>query len=143
VIAKYVNGAAPTAPTKEYIYSGSALLATIAGSTTTYHQAEHLSVRVTTDTSGNVLALQGHYPFGESWYQGSGGTKWQFTSYERDAESGNDYAMARYHINRLGRFSSPDLIAGTPGRVGHSEALTPLGCRNPLVFKGAGFDFPS
>ena len=23
-------------------------------------------------------------------------TKWQFTSYERDAESGNDYAVARY-----------------------------------------------
>jgi len=39
--------------------------------------------------------------------------KWQFTSYERDAESGNDYAMARYHVNRLGRFNSPDLIAGS------------------------------
>ena len=80
MIAKYVNGAAPTAPTKEHIYSGGALLATIAGSTTTYHHADQLSVRVTTDTSGNVLAQQGHYPFGESWYQGSGGTKWQFTS---------------------------------------------------------------
>jgi len=113
VVAEYVNGAAPAAPTREYIYSGSALVATIAGSTTTYHHADHLSVRLTTDTSGNALAQQGHYPFGESWYQGSGGTKWQFTSYERDTESGNDYAMFRYHVNRLGRFSSPDPIAGS------------------------------
>ncbi len=40
-------------------------------------------------------------------------TKWQFTSYERDAESGNDYATARYHINRIGRFASPDPLAGS------------------------------
>jgi len=39
-------------------------------------------------------------------------TKWQFTSYERDAESGNDYAMMRSYVNRLARFSSPDLLAG-------------------------------
>ncbi|MGB0033849.1 MAG: hypothetical protein WBP79_00045, partial [Candidatus Acidiferrales bacterium] len=31
VIAEYVNGAAPAAPTREYIYAGSQLLATIAG----------------------------------------------------------------------------------------------------------------
>jgi RHS repeat-associated protein len=45
-------------------------------------------------------------------------TKFQFTTYERDSESGNDYAMARYDINRLGRFASPDplsrTIAGCP-----------------------------
>ncbi len=38
--------------------------------------------------------------------------QWQFTSYERDTESNNDYAMARSHINRFGRFSSPDPLAG-------------------------------
>ena len=111
VIAEYVNSSLG----KEYIYSGSGLLATIESGTTKYHHGDHLSVRVTTDTSGNVVAQQAHYPFGESWYQGSGGTKWQFTSYERDAESGNDYAVFRYHINRLGRFSSPDPIADAIG----------------------------
>ncbi len=109
VIAEYANGAL----SKEYIYSGSALLATIAGSTTTYHHPDHLSVRLTTDTSGGVLGQQGHYPYGESWYAASTTTKWQFTSYERDLESGNDYAIARYHVNRLGRFSAPDLLAGS------------------------------
>jgi RHS repeat-associated protein len=66
-----------------------------------------------TDSSGTKIGEQGHFPFGESWYASSTTTKWQFTSYERDSESGNDYAMARYHVNRLGRFSSPDLLAGS------------------------------
>jgi len=35
-----------------------------------------------------------------------------FTSYERDA-SGNDYAVFRSHMNRTGRFTSPDPIAGS------------------------------
>ena len=80
---------------------------------TKYHMSDHLSPRITTDTSGAVIGQQGHYRFGESWYAASTTTKFQFTSYERGAESGNDYAMARYHINRLGRFNSPDPIAGS------------------------------
>jgi RHS repeat-associated protein len=35
-----------------------------------------------------------------------------FTSYERDSESGNDYARARNYVSRLGRLSSPDLLGG-------------------------------
>ena len=42
-------------------------------------------------------------------------TKWQFTSYERDGESGNDYAIFRFHLSRLGRFSSPDPFSGSTG----------------------------
>ena len=113
VIAEYQNGAAPSSPTKEYIYSGGALLATVTSSGKTYHHQDHLSVRMSTDTNGNDIADQGHFPYGESWYMGSSGTKWQFTSYERDAESGNDYAQARSYVNRLGRFSSPDPIFGS------------------------------
>jgi RHS repeat-associated protein len=111
VIAEYANGSL----SKEYVYSGAQLLATIAGSTTTYHHADHLSVRLSTNASGTKIGDQGHFPFGETWYLKNTTTKWQFTSYERDAESGNDYAMARYDINRVGRFSSPDLLAGSAG----------------------------
>ncbi len=113
VIAEYDNGAAPGSPSREYIYSGLRLAATIDGSGTKYNHIDHLSARVTTDANGNVLAQQGHYPYGESWYAVNTTTKWQFTSYERDSESGNDYAMARYNVNRLGRFSSPDPVAGS------------------------------
>jgi RHS repeat-associated protein len=38
-----------------------------------------------------------------------------FTSYNRDSETGFDYAMARYYGDRHGRFMSPD-----PGHVGAS-----------------------
>ncbi len=113
VLAEYVNGAAPAAPTREYIYSGSALLAKIEGGTTQYFHQDHLSNRVVTDSTGAVVEQKGHYPFGEAWYEGATPNKLKFTSYERDSESGNDYAMMRYHVNRLGRFSSPDPLGGS------------------------------
>jgi RHS repeat-associated protein len=113
VIAEYVNGAAVGSPTREYIYAGTKLLATISSSATYYHHGDHLSPRLTTDSTGSKAGEQGHFPFGESWYASSTTTKYQFTSYERDNESGNDYAMARYYVNRLGRYISPDLVAGS------------------------------
>ena len=113
VIAEYVNGAAPTSPTREYVYSGSALLAKIESGATQYYHPDHLSARLMTDSSGTKIGEQGHFPFGESWYLTNTTTKWQFTSYERDAESGNDYARARFDANRLGRLTSPDPIGGT------------------------------
>lgn len=112
VIAEYDNGAAVGSPTREYIYSGSQLIATHEGGSLKFQMSDHLSARVITDASGTVVGQQGHYPYGESWYSASG-TKWRFTSYERDAESGNDYAIFRVHIPRLGRFDRPDPIAGS------------------------------
>ncbi len=106
------NGAALGSPTREYIYTGSQLTAKIEAGATTYFHADHLSARLVTDSTGTVTGQQGHFPYGESWY-GSSVTKWKFTTYERDTESGNDYAMFRTHVNRLGRFSSPDPLAGS------------------------------
>ncbi|MGH9789206.1 MAG: hypothetical protein ACRD4U_10950 [Candidatus Acidiferrales bacterium] len=85
VIAEYVNGAAVGSPTREYIYSGSALVATHEGAALKFHYRDHLSTRVTSDSAGANRTEQGHYPFGESWYNSSG-AKVLFTSYERDAE---------------------------------------------------------
>jgi YD repeat-containing protein len=65
VIAEYVNGALST----EYVHSGSQLLATIEGGTIKYHHADHLSVRLSTDATANVIRRFGHYPFGETWYE--------------------------------------------------------------------------
>ncbi len=112
VAAEYDNGAAPTAPSREYIYARPALLARIDSSGTKYYHQDHLSNRLVTDSSGNTSEQLGHFPFGESWYNGSN-DKLLFTSYERDSESGNDYAQARYYISRLGRFASPDYLAGS------------------------------
>jgi RHS repeat-associated protein len=123
VIAEYDNGAAVSSPTREHIYSGSQLLATLTNTgtavTTTYHHPDQLSVRLDTDgtagspTYGQAIGQQGHYPFGESWYDTGSTTKFKFTTYERDPETGNDFAMARFNSNRLGRFTSPDPLAGS------------------------------
>lgn len=112
VIAEYVNGAAVNSPTREYMYSGSQLLATLEAGTAKYHHADHLSVRATTDAAGTKIGEQAHYPFGEAWFSASTTAKQRFTTYERDTESGNDYAIFRYHVNRLGRFNRPDPLAG-------------------------------
>jgi RHS repeat-associated protein len=114
VIAEYDNGAG--SPSREYVYSGAALLAKIDSSGTQYYHQDHLSNRMITDSNGNTVAQQGHFPYGEQWYPvppASPATKWEFTTYERDSESGNDYAQARYNVSRLGRFSSPDPVAGS------------------------------
>jgi RHS repeat-associated protein len=112
VIAEYDNGAAPASPSREYIYSASKLLAKIDSTGTKYYHEDHLSNRLVTDSSGNALEQLGHYPFGESWYNASN-DKLLFASYERDAESGNDYAMMRSYVNRLGRYSSSDPLNGS------------------------------
>lgn len=114
VIAEYDNSAAPSAPSREYIY-GTALLAKIEGGSTLYYHRDHLSNRVLTDASGNSVSQSGHFPFGESWYGTGTSTKWTFTTYERDGESGNDYALGRHYVNRLARFSSPDSLSGSSG----------------------------
>jgi RHS repeat-associated protein len=121
VIAEYASGAAPTSPTSEYIYSGSQLIATLAGSATNYQHSDHLSARVVTDSNGSSVRSFGHYPFGETWYETGTPSKWKFTSYERDSESLNDYAIARTYVNRLARFSSPDPIGGS---VSNPQSLT-------------------
>jgi RHS repeat-associated protein len=112
VIAEYDNGAAPSAPSREYIYSGAGLLAKFESGVTTYFNNDYLSARLLTDSSGNVIGQRGNYPFGETWYETGTTTKWKFATYERDAESTNDYALARSFVYRFGRFSSPDPLSG-------------------------------
>jgi RHS repeat-associated protein len=120
VIAEYASGAAPTSPTVEHIYGGDLRLATIASGVMKYHYADHLSVRVDTDSSGNVVRNYGSYPFGETWYETGPADKWKFTSYENDSESGLNYAMSRFQSPRLGRFMGLDPL---PGHLRNPQSL--------------------
>jgi RHS repeat-associated protein len=136
VVAEYDNGAAPTAPSREYIYNGAGgsttgLLAMISGSATTYYHQDHLSARLTTNGTGGIVTQEGHFPFGEQWYQSGSGNKWAFTSYQRDSESGLDYALARYYDSRTGTFCSADPLAGWPGDP-QSWNRYPYGRNNPI-----------
>ncbi len=136
VIAEYDNGAAVGSPSREYIYSGGNLIAKISGSTTTYYHQDHLSNRLVTNASGTAIEQLGHLPFGERWYDSSN-EKWRFTSYERDSESTNDYALARYYVNRLGRFSGVDPLSGNigdPQSLNHYAYVTndPINAIDPM-----------
>ncbi|HKW75803.1 MAG TPA: RHS repeat-associated core domain-containing protein, partial [Terriglobales bacterium] len=108
VIAEYANGATAASPTTEYIYAHGKRVATIAAGATTYHYWDHTSIRSSANSTGDVVRTYGHYPFGETWYETGTVDKWKFTTYERDTESGLDYAMARFHSSRMGRFMSLD-----------------------------------
>ncbi|MGB6874554.1 MAG: RHS repeat-associated core domain-containing protein [Candidatus Acidiferrales bacterium] len=103
-----------SSPSREFIHGNGQLLAEVGGGATTYFQSDHLSVRMTTDSSGNVTGQQGHYPFGESWYSSNGSSEWTFASYQHDSETGLQYALARYYDTRTGGFCSADPVEGNP-----------------------------
>ena len=95
---------------------------------TRYLTQDHLgSTRVVTDAQGNAHSNGGakgarhdYLPFGEELYAGTGermtgqgysvadNIRQKFTGYERDAETGLDFAQARYYASKQGRFTSPD-----------------------------------
>ncbi|HEY0172370.1 MAG TPA: RHS repeat-associated core domain-containing protein [Pyrinomonadaceae bacterium] len=94
---------------------------------THYLTQDHLgSTRVVTDAQGNAHtdavagasgARHDYFPFGEeieapragvNGYSAADNTHRRFTGYERDPESGLDYAQARYYSSAMGRFTSPD-----------------------------------
>ncbi len=131
VLAEYDNGAAPSTPSREYVYGASGLLAMFSGGATTYYHQDHLGVRLTTDANGNVASQQGTFPFGESWYQSGAGDKTVFTSYDRDSESGLDYALARYYDSSTGTFCSADPLDGSPGDP-QSWNRYPYGRNDPI-----------
>ncbi len=92
----------------DYIYSGSRMIARVAGLMTRYLLSDRLSTRLMLDTAGNVVGRQGHLPFGEDFGESGTQEKHHFTSYERDAESGLDYAVNRYYGHSSAKFVSTD-----------------------------------
>lgn len=94
------------------------------------------STRVVTNGTGQVVARHDYLPFGDDIY-GLGGrtsaqgfsqpdaTRPRFTGYENDAESGLDFAEARYYHHSLGRFTSVDplnIILGRQAGGGSQKA---------------------
>lgn len=45
---------------------------------------------------------------------------YKFTGYERDSETGLDYAFARFYNSRIGRFMSADPLSG---EIGNPQSL--------------------
>jgi RHS repeat-associated protein len=92
----------------DYVYSGSRMIAKIASGSAQYFLSDRLSTRLALDSNGNVSGRQGHLPFGELFGESGTQEKHHFTSYERDGESGVDYAINRGYSANVGRFRSAD-----------------------------------
>jgi RHS repeat-associated protein len=92
----------------DYVYAGGKMIAKVASGSTQYFVSDRLSVRMTVDSSGNVIGSQAHLPYGEDFAESGAQEKHHFTSYERDGETGLDYAINRGYSPGVGRFLSAD-----------------------------------
>lgn len=113
--------------TTVYVYSaGGKLLAEYStqqgGNSTSYLTTDNLgSPRVITNAAGAIASRRDFMPFGEELLAGTANraatdkfsngidnVRKRFTGYEKDAETGLDFAEARYYDNRYGRFTAVD-----------------------------------
>ncbi|MGH9960398.1 MAG: RHS repeat-associated core domain-containing protein, partial [Pyrinomonadaceae bacterium] len=77
-----------------------------------YYVADRLSTRMVLDSSGIVKGTQEHRAFGEEAFSSGELEKHRFTNYDRDSESGTDYAVNRQYSQGSGRFLQPDIFTG-------------------------------
>ncbi|MEK6301162.1 MAG: RHS repeat-associated core domain-containing protein [Acidobacteriota bacterium] len=137
VIAEHNGGTG--AVVTDYVYSGSRMIANVSGGSTQYFLSDRLSQRMSLSSSGSVLGRQSHLPFGEDFAESGTQEKHHFTGYERDSESGSDYAVNRQYAQGVGRFSRPDPFRGSSG-VGNPQSLNryvyvendPMNATDPL-----------
>ena len=105
--------------------------------------------RMVVDKTGSLAGVSRHdyLPFGEELLAGTGGrattqgygaadnVRQKFTKYERDGETGLDYAQARYYASAQGRFSSVDPLL-TSGKAEQPQSWNRYSytINNPLKF---------
>ena len=133
LVAEYpANGAAST-PQIEYGYRGGELLIEGGCDVVRWRVTDHLgSTRMSVGTAGTLASVKrsDYLPFGEELGAGIRSTTYgyaadcwrqKFTGYERDAETGLDYAQARMYANSQGRFTSPDPLLAS-GRASNPQS---------------------
>jgi RHS repeat-associated protein len=99
----------------EYVFFNGQRIAQRAasGSVHYYYTDQVGSTTVLTDGSGNPCYQATFTPYGQEFAtQDTCTQNYKFTGYERDAETGLDYAFARYYDSRLGCFLSADPLGG-------------------------------
>ncbi len=88
------------------------------------------SPRVITNSFGEIKARRDFLPFGDEIYAGIGSrntnqkysstaddVRKKFATYQRDIETGLDFAQSRYYSPMQGRFTSPDEFKGGPDEL--------------------------
>jgi RHS repeat-associated protein len=138
LLAEYPQQGAAATPTKEYGYRGGQLLVVFdsteaaADDKLKWLVTDHLgSTRMLVNRSGSLAGIKrrDYLPFGEelaatighraasgSGYQVDDKPRMKFGAYERDSETGLDFAEARYCGSVQGRFTSVDPFLGSARR---------------------------
>jgi RHS repeat-associated protein len=128
---------------KSYIYAGSRLLSTQIWNgtveTTEFHHPDRLGTKLVTNNAANTFYEQSTLPFGTSLdaeFINTPTTNQKFTSYERSAGTGLDYAVNRSYSSGQGRFTTVDPIgAGAADIVNpQSNNLYAYVENNPIDF---------
>jgi RHS repeat-associated protein len=110
-----------------YVYWGGRLLSTLTpeggGETVRYHHPDRLGTRLVTDETGTVVAEQVTLPFGTALdAESTGETSRRFTSYDRSAATGLDYAVNRYYDPHQGRFTQVDPLELAVITIGNPQS---------------------
>jgi RHS repeat-associated protein len=101
--------------TNEYVFFAGRRIAQDASSGVYFYYADQTgSTTVMTNASGTPCYQATFTPYGEEHATQTTcqQNNYKFTGFERDAETGLDYAFARYYDSRLGRFLSADPFGG-------------------------------
>jgi RHS repeat-associated protein len=106
-----------------------------------YYLKDHLgSIRMTVNSSGDVVGYDDYYPFDKIMpYRSSvasADNRYRFTSKERDFETNYDYFGARYYDSKIGRWLQVDPMKDIyPGWSPYNYCLN-----NPHIFIDANGD---
>jgi RHS repeat-associated protein len=117
-IAEYTeaNSSGAVQWSKSHVYLGARLLATLqpngnGGEFTQYHHPDRLGTRLITNAQDTSVQEQATLPFGTALdAESTGSTNRRFTSYDRSASTGLDYAVNRHYDSQQGRFIQVDPI---------------------------------
>ncbi len=130
IVAEYTETGSDTSPdySKSYIYAGSRLLmtATMVNATTEtkeFHHPNRLGTELVTDGGAGTSYRQTTLPFGTALAAESTGNSNQvFTSYDRSAATGLDYAVNRTYSQGQSRFTQVDPIGMASASMGNPQS---------------------
>ena len=123
------NGTGVIAWTKSYVYLGARLLATLTpngsgGESTQYHHPDRLGTRLITNAGDTNYFEQASLPYGTALdAESSGATNRRFTSYDRSASTGLDYAINRHYDAQQGRFTQADPLGMGASSLADPQSL--------------------
>ena len=131
VMSEYVETGASTVPawSKSYIYLGERLLSTLTpngagGTAVSYHHPDRLGTRLVSNAQNTNTFEQVTLPFGTPLdNESTGATNRRFTSYDRSATTGLDYAVNRSYDSLQGRFTQIDPIEMDAASLANPQTL--------------------